>query len=59
MKRELHMRAADLQRMHSLRRHLAAWQGHQQQVGADSEARLKAALLFGYLRSSGVAAYLS
>ena len=56
MKREQHRWAADLQRAHCLRRHLAAWRGHQQQVGADGEARLKAALLFSCLRSSGAAA---
>ena len=56
VKREQLGRAADLQQLHCLRRHLAAWRGHQQQVGADGEARLKAALLFSNLRSSGAAA---
>ncbi len=42
--------------VHSLRRHLAAWRDHQQQAGADGQARLKAALLFSCLRSSGAVA---
>ena len=52
-KREHLQRAAHLQQSHCLRRHLDAWRARQRQAGIDGEERLRAALLFCYLRSSG------